>query len=120
MYPYLDKQKIVEVDQEEFRQILTAEESAQNENFSQRTRSRLAEFGSGCCIIEYRHKVRNDSGEEKEMLLPISAWKGKASTRPYICKSERLHFLRICNFDTSNFGELSLIARLHNQYRLVD
>lgn len=105
LYPYLDKRKIVDVTRDEFGQILSAEESAQNENFSQETQTKLAELGSGCCVIQYREKVINNKGEEEEMLLPVSAWKGKASTRPYICKTERLHFLTLCKFDTSEYGE---------------
>jgi hypothetical protein len=107
LYPYLDRSKIVTVERDEFFSILSAEECVQNETFSESTQKRLSEIGSGCCVVQLREEVADAQGQKKVMWLPISAWKGKLTTRPYICKSERLHFMRLCNFDISSFGKLT-------------
>lgn len=106
LYPYLNQSKIVNVQRDEFYSILSADECVQNETFSQQTQDRLSQIGSGCCIVQYSEQVLDPiTGQSNLMRLPISAWKGKLTTRPYICKSERLHFLRLCKFDISVFGE---------------
>ena len=104
--PYLDKDILVQINKEEFKKLLLDLNDHSTESFSELVREKLNSLSNGCCVIIYNEPIFKINENDKAMImtLPIVCWKGKTTLRPFISKSERTHFLRICGIDTSSLG----------------
>ncbi|RWS25402.1 tRNA (cytosine(34)-C(5))-methyltransferase-like protein, partial [Leptotrombidium deliense] len=103
LFPYLNPESIVELDIAEL-ELIMMNESVLNEKLRVETQEKLSTLPSGCCVLIHRRIISTENGEQ-EMLLPFCGWKGKTTLRPYIMRTERMHFLRLCGFETESLEE---------------
>lgn len=54
----------------------------------------------GSAIIEFK---------DDSMHFVVVVWKGQTSVKAYVQKGERLHYLRLCGADISQFGKLRIM-----------
>ncbi len=108
LYPYLTSEKVVEIETESVKQLLSSENVAL-EDFNEKDSNEFSKLSSGCCVLVVKKEA--DLNNDMPLVLPICAWKGKNSMRAYIAKNERIHFLRICGADVTQTG-----FRINNSY----
>uniref|UniRef100_T1KL51 Uncharacterized protein n=1 Tax=Tetranychus urticae TaxID=32264 RepID=T1KL51_TETUR len=116
LFPYLDKENMVTLNATELALIIT-QEMTRYEQLEESTRLKLSTLPSGCIVAIYcenlTSKCPNRGTINHEMVVPLCIWKGKNTVRPFVSKSERIHFLRICGGDTKKLGALKF-ANLGN------
>lgn len=63
------------------------------------TKKQLQQLESGCVALCY--KLPTTDGDTLDLFLV--GWKGANSTRAYVPKSDRIHYLRLCGVDISKY-----------------
>lgn len=104
LYPYLDKNKIIKINSDEFEKILKCDENLELVQLDPKTVEEFGKYPSGCVVLEYKHPIKQDDGSFKDLSLPFSVWKGARTVRPFVNKHDRVHYMRICGFDLSNMN----------------
>ncbi len=104
LYPYLTSEKVVEIETESAKKLLSSENVAL-EDFNEKDRNEFTKLSSGCSVLVVRKEADLKTDPNDMLVLPICAWKGKNSMRAYIAKNERIHFLRICGADVTQTGK---------------
>ncbi|XP_023219253.1 tRNA (cytosine(34)-C(5))-methyltransferase-like [Centruroides sculpturatus] len=79
--------------------LLLTEEVPLLQKFSDELQKQAALLDSGCAVMIYTA----NKGTKEEFKIELCGWKGKASVRCYVTKIERIHYLRICGVDVSEF-----------------
>ncbi|XP_053212199.1 RNA cytosine-C(5)-methyltransferase NSUN2-like [Panonychus citri] len=117
LYPYLDKDNMVPLTASEMA-LLMSQEMTTHEELEKVTQEKLSTLPSGCIVAIYREQLnsKSPSGEiiNEEMVIPLCIWKGKTTVRPFVSKTERIHFLRICGGDTKEL-EASELKRFQEK-----
>lgn len=85
---------IAELDAEHFVKLLRQEDAKMDE-FSEAVRPLMDLLSHGCCIL-YVKITRPEPNADSSFMLPICAWKGRNSIRPYVARNEKAHLLRLC------------------------
>ena len=97
IYPYLDPKCLVEVNREELIRMLL-EEKTDSASMRPEVKEQLDKLATGCCVIFYKEVINTEPVEY--LTLPICCWKGQNSIRPFVSRSERIHFLRMIDHET--------------------
>lgn len=105
--PYLDPELLICLDQDEIITLMKHEITF-HELLRTETQEKLKTIRGGSSVVIHR---KTDAGQN--MLMAICVWKGKDTLRPFIAKSERIHFLRICGVDTVELGKCILLCASH-------
>ncbi|XP_015791430.1 tRNA (cytosine(34)-C(5))-methyltransferase [Tetranychus urticae] len=111
LFPYLDKENMVTLNATELALVMT-QEMTRHEELEESTRLKLSTLPSGCIVAIYcenlTSKCPNRGTINHDMVVPLCIWKGKNTVRPFVSKSERIHFLRICGGDTKELEATEL------------
>ena len=103
MFPYIDHSLVVNLSKSDIEMILT-DDGSTFDKFSTELQPVISNLPPGPCVLLYKSTLENDDGE---LIVPIAGWKGKTTLRPYIAKTEKVHFLRICGCDTTALEQAS-------------
>lgn len=97
MLPYVSKQ-LVQMTRDDVYKLLTEENPSWN-TFSPELQDALKCVENGCILLVYYHC----KGTPEEFEVALTARKGKTTVRCYVAKEEKVHYLRICDFDVSQW-----------------
>jgi len=97
--PFLDPEILIYLDQDEVITLMKHDITF-HELLRVETQEKLKTIRGGSSVVIHRK-----ANSEKDMIIAICVWKGKDTLRPFIAKSERIHFLRICGVDTMELGK---------------
>lgn len=97
MMPYVGRQ-LVQMTRDDVYKLLT-EENPQLNTFSPELQNALEQADNGCILLVYYHC----KGTPEEFEVVLTARKGKSTVRCYVAKEEKVHYLRICDFDVSQW-----------------
>lgn len=97
MMPYVSRQ-LVQMTRDDVYKLLT-EENPQLNTFSPELRNALEHVENGCILLVYYHL----KGTPHQFEVVLTARKGKSTVRCYVAKEEKVHYLRICDFDVSQW-----------------
>lgn len=95
--PFLGDRKI-SINREDFYVLLTEEYPLETQ-FSVELQGKLKDLEKGCIIL----LCTSCPGTPEEFDIVLSGRRGKATLRCYVAKQERVHYLRLCGFDVSEF-----------------
>ncbi|CAG0916253.1 unnamed protein product [Notodromas monacha] len=111
---FLNK-RVVKLQREDALAILRKhdlEDPLQNSALCDETQEALKQLSTGSVVFVYETKMKD---VEKTVRLALVGWKGAASVRAYVAKSDRVHLLRLCGGDTSYFENLDIEAKFGNK-----
>lgn len=95
--PYLNKRKLIMSRQDLY--VLLTEEYPLETQFSPELQEQLKDLEKGCVLLVYT----SFPGTADEFELVLAGRKGKATLRCYVTKQERVHYLRVCGYDVSEY-----------------
>uniref|UniRef100_T1IHK3 tRNA (cytosine(34)-C(5))-methyltransferase n=1 Tax=Strigamia maritima TaxID=126957 RepID=T1IHK3_STRMM len=72
-----------------------------NNKMSPETRQHLATLETGCIILLYQ--LENKNSNDESLTIALCGWKGATSTRAYVPKGDRIHYLQLCGVDVSKY-----------------
>lgn len=95
--PYLKKRKLAMCRQDLY--VLLTEEYPLETQFSPELQEQLKDLEKGCVLLVYT----SFPGTPDEFQLVLAGRRGKATLRCYVAKQERVHYLRVCGYDVSEY-----------------
>ncbi|XP_054917824.1 RNA cytosine-C(5)-methyltransferase NSUN2 isoform X1 [Dermacentor andersoni] len=95
--PYLNKRKLTMSRQDLY--VLLTEEYPLESQFSPELQEQLKDLEKGCVLLVYT----SFPGTADEFQLVLAGRRGKATLRCYVAKQERVHYLRVCGYDVSEY-----------------
>lgn len=95
--PYLNKRKLT-MSREDLYVLLTEEYPLESQ-FSLELQEQLKDLEKGCVLLVYT----SFPGTADEFQLVLAGRRGKATLRCYVAKQERVHYLRVCGYDVSEY-----------------
>ncbi|GAB6033340.1 hypothetical protein CHUAL_013107 [Chamberlinius hualienensis] len=97
IFPYL-KSRIVNLTKDDVIKVLSTNFPT-IDSYSDHVKTQLESYKeSGSLALSY-----TDTESEEKQYFVLCGWKGVATLRAYISKDERVHYLRLCGVDVSQF-----------------
>ncbi|XP_064466937.1 RNA cytosine C(5)-methyltransferase NSUN2-like isoform X2 [Ornithodoros turicata] len=97
VFPYVGDRKL-HISKEDFYVLLTEEYPLETQ-FSPELQEKIKDLTKGCVILI----CTACPGTAEQFDIILSGRRGKATLRGYVAKQERVHYLRLCGYDVSEF-----------------
>jgi tRNA (cytosine34-C5)-methyltransferase len=111
VFNFIDRESMILLTFEDMKNLLK-EDNYPMDKLSEGVKNKVKTLPIGSCILLFKTVV-----DDQEVTVPLCGWRGVSTLRPYIAKTERMHFLRICGVDPRELEEENRQVFLERQAR---